>query len=148
GSDSSIRGLSKEKVCVFTACDRSNQDIQVVAGRGPVRRSWLKTNFLPVIAKDAVLVTDGHKSYQFIEKEKMIEHIVVKDEPGKRVLGSYHIQHINSYHHRLRAWINYKFNGVASKYLTHYLAWRHELEKRKRVEPIDLLGIAIGQINH
>jgi len=143
GNDKAIKGLSKRQVCVFTACDRSNQDIEIIAGLGSVPKSWLKTHFIPIIAKDAVLVTDGHKSYDFIKKDKNIEHIVVKDEKGKRVLGSYHIQHINGYHHRLRDWINHKFHGVATKYLTHYLSWRHELEK-KTMTPISILALAVG----
>ena len=35
GSDKAIRGLSKKQVCVFTACDRSNQDIEIIAGLVP-----------------------------------------------------------------------------------------------------------------
>ena len=143
GADNAIRGLSKEQVCVFTACDRSSQDIELIAGFGPVHKSWLKRNFIPIIAKDAVLVTDGLKSYNFIKKDEKIEHIVVKDEKGKRVLGSYHIQHINSYHHRLRNWIVNRFHGVATKYLSHYLSWRHELEK-KNMTSIRMLVLAIG----
>ena len=32
------------------------------------------------------------------------------------------MQNVNSYHHRLKTWIN-RFRGVATKYLSKYLNW-------------------------
>ncbi|MEM6816930.1 MAG: IS1595 family transposase, partial [Bacteroidota bacterium] len=37
--------------------------------------------------------------------------------------GVYHIQHVNSTHHRLKKWIENQFWGVATKYLHQYLNW-------------------------
>lgn len=34
----------------------------------------------------------------------------------------FHIQNVNAYHSRLKAWIG-RFHGVATKYLDHYLGW-------------------------
>ncbi|GFZ33247.1 hypothetical protein CSC2_37730 [Clostridium zeae] len=34
--------------------------------------------------------------------------------------GIYHIQHINTFHRKLKKWMN-RFNGVATKYLDNYL---------------------------
>lgn len=48
----------------------------------------------------------------------------------KPVNGVYHIQNVNSYHSRLKRWIN-RFNGVATKYLQHYLAWFRYLDSKE-----------------
>ena len=47
-----------------------------------MRKSWLKTHFIPITTKDAVFITDEYEAYDFIKKDKNIEHIVVKDEKG------------------------------------------------------------------
>lgn len=41
--------------------------------------------------------------------------------------GIYHIQNVNSYHGRLKGWIQ-RFNSVATKYLDNYLTWLQILE--------------------
>ena len=41
--------------------------------------------------------------------------------------GVYHIQNANAYHLRLKEWMR-RFNGVATKYLDHYLGWRRMTE--------------------
>jgi len=147
GGDAAPRGLSKEKVCVFTACDRADQDFEAKAGLGSISGKWLENTFTPLVAKDAILVTDGHKSYDYFCRKSNTEHIVVKNKLGERVKGCYHTQHINGYHHRLREFIISRFHGVATKYLEHYLSWKHELEKRVIPSSSQLLLIAIGQIN-
>ncbi len=146
GSDGTSRGLSKELVCVFTARDRSNEGIEKIAGRGAISGTWLKKRFAGYLPDDAVLVTDGHRSYEYLCRKENIEHVVVSKNLGGRVKEAYHIQHVNSYHQRLKAWIDYKFHGVATKYLKHYLSWRHELEKRNRPTAEELLVIAVGMI--
>jgi hypothetical protein len=35
---------------------------------------------------------------------------------------AFHIQGVNSYHQRLKGWIQ-RFHGVATKYLHHYVGW-------------------------
>jgi hypothetical protein len=46
------------------------------------------------------------------------------------VKGVYHIQNVNSYQSRLKRWID-RFNGVATKYLQHYLAWFRYLDSKE-----------------
>jgi len=147
GGDAAPRGLSKDKVCVFTACDRSNHDFETRAGFGSISGKWLEDNFAKLVAKDAILVTDGHQSYNYLCKKTNTAHVIVKDKRGERSHGCYHIQHINGYHQRLRGFIIGKFHGVATKYLEHYLAWSHELEKKVVPSSSKLLLISIGQID-
>lgn len=48
---------------------------------------------------------------------------------GPRVIeGVYHVQSVNSYHQRLRTWINGDLRGVATKYMPNYLAWMRVTE--------------------
>ena len=37
--------------------------------------------------------------------------------------GDYHIQNVNSTHHRLKKWLDNTFWGVSTKYLRQYLEW-------------------------
>lgn len=145
GRDNVKRGISKDKVCVFTACDRSQHSIEAVAGRGPIQGKWLEDKFAKSIAEDAVLVTDGHNSYNYFCNKTKTTHVIVKNSKGLRTSKSYHIQHINGYHGRLRNWIIGKFHGVATKYLKHYLSWRHELEKKVKVTNTELFLLASRQ---
>jgi hypothetical protein len=48
---------------------------------------------------------------------------------GPRVIeGVYHVQSVNSYHQRLKTWINRDLRGVATKYMPNYLAWMRVAE--------------------
>jgi len=144
GGDAAKRGLSHQQICVVVACDRSKQDIEGISGKGAVKETWLNENMNDRIAHDSVVVTDGHYAYNHFTDKAHIEHITVRNRRGERVKGCYHIQHVNSYHGRLREWIIGGFHGVATKYLAHYLWWRHQLERQENVSPTDLLALAIG----
>lgn len=139
-------GVSEDLVCVFTACDRSHHDLETVAGFGQIKGEWLVNNFSNFVADDAVLVTDGVKSYDYLCRKENIAHIVV--ESVARAKGVFHIQHVNSYHKRLKEWITGRFHGVATKYLNHYLSWRHELEKYPHPRIEELFMAALGEIHN
>ena len=145
GGDGAPRGLSKKKVCVLVACDRSGNGIEYITGLGPVKGKWLDIMLTSKIASDAVLVTDGHQSYTHFCNEEHIDHVIVVNKKGRRTSGCYHIQHVNSYHGRLRSWINNTFHGVATKYLNHYLWWRHELENSKITDALTLFQAVVGR---
>ena len=124
--------------------DRSHNGIEVVTGIGPVSGASLHRHLLDKIASDAVMVTDGHRSYNYFCLKNNISHEVVFNKKGQRSIESYHIQNINSYHSRLKSWITDRFHGVATKYLNHYLWWRHELESQTVTDSIGLMELAIG----
>ena len=95
GSDGVSRGLSKDQVPVFTACDRSHHFVAKKAGRGTIQSQWIDSFLPPFLAKDVVLVTDGLQSYKSVCRKRQITHVIVQNKRGKRSRGSYHIQHIN-----------------------------------------------------
>ncbi|MFM5627372.1 IS1595 family transposase, partial [Aeromonas veronii] len=82
----------------------------------------------PLVSPDAVLCSDGAGVYACFSKEQGITHQVVRNRQGERVVGAYHIQHVNGYHHRLKEWME-RFHGVATHYLKNYLGWRRMLER-------------------
>lgn len=120
------RGLSREQIPVVTIRDRHGATIdQVVSGIGekqigPVLRG--------VVPKDAILCSDGARSYRVYAARHQIEHHPVKAKPGERVQGAWHIQNVNAYHSRLKGWMR-RFRGVATANLQNYLGWRRLLER-------------------
>jgi transposase-like protein len=85
-------------------------------------------HLLPVIAKDAVLVTDGNRAYEAFAAATDIVQIALVASAGERTIGCYHIQNVNAYQSRFKGWMA-RFKGVASKYLPSYLGWRRMIER-------------------
>jgi len=86
------------------------------------------THLKPIIAKDAVLVSDGNRSYEAFAAATDITQIALVASAGERAIGCYHIQNVNAYQSRFKAWMA-RFKGVASKYLPSYLGWRRLIER-------------------
>jgi transposase-like protein len=98
----------------------------------------------PVVAKDAVLVTDGNKAYEAFAAATDITQMALVASAGERVIGCYHIQNVNAYQSRFKLWM-VRFKGVASKYLASYLGWRRMIERDgDRLTPRHCLAGAIG----
>ncbi|KTA74897.1 IS1595 family transposase, partial [Aeromonas salmonicida] len=75
--------------------------------------------------------SDGAGVYASFSQAQGVTHQVVHNRRGERVVGAYHIQHVNGYHHRLKEWME-RFHGVATHYLKNYLGWRRMLERYGR----------------
>lgn len=82
----------------------------------------------PVVASDALLVSDGRAAYGRFADDAGILHIALNASAGERTYGSYHIQNVNAYISRLKQWM-VRFKGVATKYLASYLGWRRMIER-------------------
>lgn len=91
----------------------------------------------PLIAPDAVLCSDGAGVYTSFSQRQGITHQVVHNRIGERIVGAYHIQHVNGYHRRLKEWMQ-RFHGVATRYLRNYLGWRRMLERYGRKADIPI----------
>ena len=103
-----------------------------------------KTYLAPVVAKDAVLVSDGRPAYAQFAEAAGICHVPLVTSAGEHVLGSYHIQNCNGYQSRFKGWLA-PFKGVASKYLASYLGWRRAIERDGiRLTPRHMLAGALG----
>jgi hypothetical protein len=82
----------------------------------------------PVLAPDALLVSDGRAAYGAFAEDAGLLHIALNARAGERVYGSYHIQNVNAYISRPKQWLSH-FKGVATHYLPTYLGWRRLIER-------------------
>ena len=100
----------------------------------------------PFLMKDVGLCTDGSKAFAGAARKLGIEHHAVNVSAGIRVNGAWHVQNVNAYHSRLKAWIQ-KFRGVATCYLDSYLGWFRALDREKDngLNPQQWLTMAIGE---
>ena len=118
-------GTSKDQVCVLTAIDREKNDWMKPVCLGNLSKKYLEGDFAKVIAKDSVLVTDKHRSYQNFAVDREMTHRRLYSRQSPQ--GAYHLQTVNSLHSQLKRFIR-PFNGVATKYLDNYLVfwqWRN-----------------------
>jgi hypothetical protein len=77
---------------------------------------------ISLIDPEAILCTGGAAVYATFVRAEGITYQALPTL-GPRVRGIFHIQHVNAYDSRLKNWMR-RFNGVATKYLSHYLGWR------------------------
>ena len=81
-----------------------------------------------ILEPDAILCSDGHRSYQAFARISRIIHRPVNLAAGIRVADkAFHIQHENAYNSRLKGWMP-RFHGIATNYLGHYFGWRQWLD--------------------
>jgi len=146
GGKASKRGISNEQMCILVARDRSGQTIDAVTGKGALRKQHLLEHLGPRLERDVLLVTDSHAAYPAFAREAGISHEAVNVSAGIRKSGALHIQNVNAYHSRMRAWLM-PFRGVASRYLSHYFGWRWALDGQRIASPDAFLTAALGRFN-
>jgi len=113
------RGASDEQVNVPCAIERETKSsISKVGGLAKTSR---KINvFSNKFKKESILCTDKEASYIKFAKSYELEHIQFENFVSKKII--YHIQTINSFHTRLKRFID-QFYGVSTKHLNNYLIW-------------------------
>lgn len=143
GGKAARRGLSSELDCILIARDRNKVTHDFVTGRGPVTATQLAQYLLPVLEKDALLISDAAQAYQAFARKAGITHEAVNVQRGVRVREAIHIQNVNSWHSRFKGWLR-RFNGVASRYLTHYTGWQRVLDTAALAAPSQWLRVAVA----
>ena len=121
------RGTGEEQVPVLVLRDRqgATADFRLARATAAEEEPVLRR----VMAKDAVLCTDGGAALRVAARHAGLAHRAVNLSKGIRVLaGVYHVQNVNAYDSRLKQWMA-RFHGVATKYLANYLGWRRWLER-------------------
>ncbi len=145
GGKAAKRGLSQEQVPVLVARDRSGvtMDCVLQAMDTPSMYAALK----PFLTEDVVLCTDGSLALAGAARQLGVEHHAVKLSAGIRVDGAWHVQNVNAYHSRLKAWVS-KFRGVATCYLENYLGWFRALDREhgNGPKPAQWLALALGGV--
>ena len=122
GGKAKKRGLSREQVPVLMAADRSGTTVSAVLPR--VDAAALAAALDPVVAKDALLVSDGGVSYPPCAAALGVSHETLNRSMGERVRGDLHVQTVNSRHSRLKDFLRPR-RGIATRYLDNYLSWFH-----------------------
>jgi len=82
----------------------------------------------PHIARDALLCSDGARTFQFAARVIGLHHERLNTVAGERVREVFHIQNVNAYDSRLKEWMQ-RFHGVSTRYLPNYLTWRRMIER-------------------
>jgi len=137
------RGTSPDQVAVLVVRDRSGQTADFRLEK--LDALHVIAALRPLIDPDAILCSDGANVYKTFARETGVAHRPINVQQGIRVVeGVFHIQNVNAYDSRLKTWIR-RFNGVATKYLEHYLGWRRLLERyRDTISPVVCLNEAAG----
>lgn len=82
-----------------------------------------------VVGTETLMCIDGSAALRGAAKSLGAAFHSVAVSYGPRVVdGVYHVQSVNSYHQRLKTWINRDLRGVSTKYMPNYLAWMRVAE--------------------
>lgn len=122
GGSTHIRGLSCEEVCVPCAVNRNGLSIARAANLGRISTKDLHTVYDGRIEGNSTVVTDLMNSYTRFAHKNGLNLIQLKGGKSKKWI--YSIQHINSYHSRLKLFLA-DFKGVSTKHLNNYLIWHN-----------------------
>lgn len=146
GEKASTAGRGEEQVMVCVARDRNKRTAHLVSAE--MNKEKVEEILDPIIQDDSILCSDGLKSFKSYSLKKHIQHVVLNASQQERVKeGVFHIQNVNAYHSRLKAWM-IRFNGVATKYLGNYVEWfRHHSRISEGLiskEPSYFLSLAIS----
>lgn len=147
GGKSSTRGTSDDHVPVLVARDRSGACTDFILHRAD--KTQLTAALASVLAPDVVLCTDGSSAMAAMARHLGIEHHALNMTSGTRVQGPWHIQNVNAYHGRFKAWMQ-RFRGVATKYLASYLGWFRAKDRfgANALQPTRWITLAIRPIAH
>ena len=130
GHQISIRGLSKEQVCIPCVCNLNGLSVGKISNLGKPNFKDLEHVLNNRIENGSVFVTDSFKSYQKIAFENQLTHIRIPR--NKYTNGSFNIQTINYYHSELKRLVIYNFKGVATKYLNNYVVYHNFVNFAKK----------------
>jgi len=132
------RGINRDHDCLLVARDRSKQTLDFHTGRGPASSAQLERCLGPVLATDALLISDSARAYVDFAARAGIRHEAINVRAGERAPGAIHLNNVNGWHSRFKTWLR-RFNGVASRYLQHYSGWQRILDDARLTTPADLL---------
>lgn len=113
------RGLPRERICVMTGVNDSNETFLEVTGRGALSRERAMDALRGRIAAGSVVATGRAAAYVGVLAELEVAAHAAND-PMDRSGGT--INRINTVHSLLGAFME-PFKGVSTKHLGDYLTW-------------------------
>ncbi len=118
-----------QQVPILLALDRTGSIIHQVLARNTKKN--IQEALTPLLSAGSVLCTDGNQSYKGITKDLKVDHKRLIGLENQYVIdGVYHIQTLNNYMMRWKAWLR-RFNGVGKGYIENYLSWFRFMEQHQ-----------------
>ena len=133
-------------MCVLVARDRTGQTLDWVTGAGQMSKAQLNSALQPVLAKDALRVSDGNPTYRYFAQDAGISHDAINLSACVHAKGAVHIQNVNAYHDRLKQWFN-RFHGVTTHYMDNHLGWFRCLDNHRTSSREGILAMALGNFH-
>jgi transposase-like protein len=143
GGKASRPGISAQLECILVARDREKVTHAFHAGRGEPDADRLLQYLKPVLALDALLVSDGAAAYGKFAKQAKISHRSLNVRAGEHARGALHLNGVNGWHSRFKTWLRC-FHGVASRYLANYAGWQRVLDAAALAIPAHWLRAAVA----
>ena len=147
GGKAKKRGLSKEQVPVVVAIARGQRYTADRVFEPGMKAKDLVEALRGVVKPDTVVCSDGNAAYFALQRELGVTlKMFSASKHGSAINPSFHVQTVNSYHSRMKAWLNGQFRGVATKYLPNYVAWQRLLAWFKQgVTPEQFIASSLGR---
>ena len=143
GGHAAKRGTSAEQIPVLVSRDRAGNTADAILKADD--KACVVAALKPLLPKDVILCSDGSSTLAAAAKSLGVVHRPIKLSAGIRVVaGIYHVQNVNAYDSRLKAWIR-RFHGVATRYLDSYLGWFRAIDRSgcAGLNPVSMLAYAI-----
>ena len=113
---------AREQVPILVAADRGGETLSHTLPA--LNADKVQAVLEPVLAPDALLVSDANRCYPPVAAALDIPHESINASAGERVRGAVHIQTVNSRHSQIKGFQRRR-RGIATKYLDSYLRWFH-----------------------
>ena len=113
-----------EQVAILLSIDRSKHIVSKVLGADTALE--IESNLESHIMSHSVLCSDGAWSYVNVAAHKSCDHKRLINAKNRVIENIYHIQTVNGSITHFKSWVIGKMKGIATKYLSNYLAWFRE----------------------
>jgi transposase-like protein len=126
-----------QKVAVLATQDRSGNMLFNVVGFQKVRQAHIEKILTTKISKNGVICSDDDEELRNIQVKELRRKELIKNKKSKNDL--YGLTAIEKHTGIFVNWINYKFRGVATKYLQSYIMWyiiKHKYLLKKLIEDV------------
>ncbi len=139
GSDN--RSNDVPKACIMCAVERNGQSYGEVLGLGQPTIKMITHAFENRIIPESIMLSDRALAMKnYFARKTDVELIRLQSTVSGRhrggdpeIRGVYHIQTVNNFHKRLQSFL-LKYNGVATKYLNHYVNLFVWIENHKALD--------------
>ena len=145
GAKAQKRGISNEYVCLCTGVQRKGEVIVEAANRAKPSIEELILVFDGHIEDGAMLLTDGLRGYNVLEK---LADCTVKNVE-KETASFYHLNSVNNLHSYIKDQYKY-YRGVATKYINRY-GILFSVAYRKTEDIVEMLKtrlFSVGRTSH